>query len=171
MRKRWHVISDFVESEGYTLGVELGVKFGETTSYLLDHFPNLKMIGVDLMKPRNGQLYPGQENYKDWEFDLYKNSIEGIETKNGARFEMLTCSTRDAADTLKGTLVDFVFIDADHSMKGVLEDIVAWRPLVRSGGMLFGHDINWPTVYAAVSTMFRHTQWSSESNDCWFARL
>jgi len=36
--------------------------------------------------------------------------------------------------------LDFVYIDADHSYKSVKEDINAWAPKVREGGIVAGHD-------------------------------
>ena len=35
---------------------------------------------------------------------------------------------------------DFVFIDANHSYEAVREDVAAWAPKVRSGGIVSGHD-------------------------------
>lgn len=35
---------------------------------------------------------------------------------------------------------DVVFIDGAHNEKAVLEDILVWRPKVRNGGILCGHD-------------------------------
>lgn len=45
---------------------------------------------------------------------------------------------------------DFVFIDADHRYEAVRADIAAWRPMVRRGGLLAGHDMHWEGVEAAV---------------------
>jgi predicted O-methyltransferase YrrM len=44
----------------------------------------------------------------------------------------------------------FVFIDAAHDYANVCADIKAWRPKVRKGGMLAGHDYHHPPVYEAV---------------------
>lgn len=39
-----------------------------------------------------------------------------------------------------GPTFDFVFIDGDHSYEGCAADIAAYRPLLRVGGVLAGHD-------------------------------
>lgn len=49
-----------------------------------------------------------------------------------------------------GRFLDFVFIDADHSEGAVKDDIRAWLPLVKPGGVLCGHDLPWPGVERAV---------------------
>lgn len=36
--------------------------------------------------------------------------------------------------------LDFVFIDGDHSYRGVRQDILNFRPKVKPGGILAGHD-------------------------------
>ncbi len=42
---------------------------------------------------------------------------------------------------LPNTLVDFLFIDGDHSYAGVKADYERYSPLVRSGGLIAFHDI------------------------------
>jgi hypothetical protein len=49
-------------------------------------------------------------------------------------------------------MVDLVFLDADHSYEAVKADIRDWRPLVRPGGILCGHDYRgFPGVTQAVN--------------------
>lgn len=45
-----------------------------------------------------------------------------------------------AAAWPKGLAIDLLFIDADHSYKGVSEDWRNWRPFVRKGGIIVFHD-------------------------------
>jgi hypothetical protein len=61
---------------------------------------------------------------------------------------------------------DLVFIDADHSYAMVKRDIEVWRPHVKPGAVLAGHDhaANFPGVVQAVSEAFpdravRRTSW------------
>lgn len=41
----------------------------------------------------------------------------------------------------RGQLIDFLFIDGDHTYQGVLADFKAYGPMVRSGGLIAFHDI------------------------------
>jgi len=64
---------------------------------------------------------------------------------------------------------DLIFIDADHNVASVKADIAAWRPLLKPGGILCGHDYTsiWPGVIEAVDALvpkFRvvDTIWTTE---------
>ena len=46
--------------------------------------------------------------------------------------------------------IDFLYIDADHSYEGVLADLDAWVPHVRSGGLILGDDYG-NAIYPGVA--------------------
>ncbi|HXC55333.1 MAG TPA: class I SAM-dependent methyltransferase [Rhizomicrobium sp.] len=48
-----------------------------------------------------------------------------------------------AAATFADGTFDWVYIDGDHSADAVLKDLGAWRPKLRSGGLLCGDDYRW----------------------------
>lgn len=52
----------------------------------------------------------------------------------------IRCRSDVAAEILRPGTFDLVFIDADHRYESVAADIAAFKPLVRNGGLLCGHD-------------------------------
>jgi hypothetical protein len=57
-----------------------------------------------------------------------------------------------------------VFIDADHSYDAVKKDIEDWDKKVRDGGIVFGHDIDWPSVKTAVEEKYGKLYVTEEDN-------
>jgi predicted O-methyltransferase YrrM len=54
-------------------------------------------------------------------------------------------ATRDRIQTmLDGRVVDFLFVDGDHSYEGVKRDFELYSPLVREGGIVAFHDVATP---------------------------
>ncbi len=87
-----------------------------------------------------------------------------------------TDSVRGADFYEDGTL-DAVFIDADHSEEAVSLDISAWWPKVKPGGILAGHDFDWPGVRAGVADRFpigKESQYGTGEvktmGRCWYVR-
>jgi predicted O-methyltransferase YrrM len=73
--------------------------------------------------------------------------------KHPDRTDIIKDYTTEAAKTVYDGSLDFVFIDADHGYEGCLRDIKAWDSKVRDGGIVFGHDIHFPTVQKAVTKL------------------
>lgn len=62
-------------------------------------------------------------------------------------------SSLEAAANLRNLRFDMVFIDGDHEYESVKEDILAWRPLLKDGGLLCGHDYGHPDYHAGVTAV------------------
>jgi predicted O-methyltransferase YrrM len=153
-RKQW--LEQLVKDNEFTLGAELGVHEGVTHFYLLDRCPKLTMIGVD--------RYQGnQEKY--W---------EGISPKleeKGIRSIFYRMSTVEAATYVGTGELDFVFIDADHRYNSVLADIKAWKPKVRKGGYITGHDCNLPEVKKALIEVFGEDGYKTAQDEVWYVQV
>lgn len=64
--------------------------------------------------------------------------------------------------------VDLVFIDANHDYESVKADILAWKPHVRRGGILAGHDYwSFPSVKLAVDELLD----VQTEGDVWWTQL
>jgi predicted O-methyltransferase YrrM len=57
-------------------------------------------------------------------------------------YETIRGGSSESARFFEDGSVDFVFIDADHVYDRVKEDILAWLPKVKPGGIIAGHDYN-----------------------------
>jgi hypothetical protein len=53
-----------------------------------------------------------------------------------------------------GILADLVYIDGSHLYEDVKADIASYKTLLAPEGVMFGDDIDWPSVRAAVSESF-----------------
>lgn len=146
----WHVLEQFIKENNFKQGVEIGVRWGQTSRHLLETCTDLKMTGVDLMQPLPNNTREGQETYSHWPWADYREAVKRIMQRFPDRFVMLVMDTHAASQMFADESVDFVFIDCDHSYEGVSRDIVDWAPKVRVGGLVTGHDINLESVRRAV---------------------
>lgn len=80
----------------------------------------------------------------------------------------LKLSSLEAAAHFEDNSLDFIYIDGDHSYEACSADIKAWRPKLKSGGYMCGHDYfhRFPGVVQAVfeelgkpHRVFRDSSW------------
>lgn len=151
MKRRGQVIAWLARKHGWTRGAELGLWEGATMAFVLQECQSLHMIGVDLWTPQPDN--PGPEGYEGWDHDQHERTCRDRLAAYGARATIIKGWTVEVAAQVDDASLDFVFIDADHSEKGVRADIAAWGPKIKPGGWMLGHDISWEGVRAAVSDL------------------
>lgn len=110
------------------------------------------MLAVDLWAEQPGnRAKPGGEDYLGWDHEGNLERFKAHAEKHfPGRVDIMRMSTLQAASLVDDESLDFVFIDADHTYDAAMADIKAWTPKVRDGGMIAGHDVNWPSVHQAV---------------------
>ena len=152
---RWEQIAEWLKEP--KLGAELGVKEGRFTQYLLQKFPTLHMVAVDLWQEKPSSTRRGFETYKTWDFGKIQADYRLRTAPFQDRLTTMQCDTVKAAESFVDGTFDFVFIDAEHTYEAVKADIAAWLPKIRSGGLLSGHDYSgsFPGVCDAVNEMKR----------------
>lgn len=121
--------------------VELGAWKGRTTVTLAKYIRQF-VVTIDHFKGTPGDTghdeasdEGGEKIYREFMLNTEKYWMDG---------KLITLRTNDTtgAELVKKLFrkVDAVFIDADHSAEAVARNIEQFRPLVRPGGTLCGHD-------------------------------
>lgn len=116
--------------------VELGVYEAECSERLLSGHPTLRWLGVDSYAENIGDL-TGQRRDSE---EILLSARTKLLPWLGTRAQLLIARTDAAAAAYSAGPIDLLFVDADHTQRGVAADLAAWAPLVRPGGHVVGHD-------------------------------
>lgn len=168
--ERFEVVNNILRTN-HTLrlnaGVEVGVRNAETSEFLLQNNEELVMFLVD---PYGAYLDLGYQ-FSTEEQSIIKKAAATRLKKYGDRACWIYKTSLEGAKLVDHGDLDFVFIDGNHDAPHVENDIYAWYPKVRAGGLLMGHDYSMAAVKAAVNawaTKFGKTIIASDSHsDVW----
>jgi hypothetical protein len=174
---KWQNIRRRIGNVENPIGAEVGVWRGDLSIRLLDNIPGLTLFMIDLWSPRayKNKEYESAspEMMDEYENNCYNNlkHVEEITEKYYERAIILKQDSVKAAETFEDRYFDFVFLDADHSYKGVKRDILAWFQKVKIGGWLCGHDYNnFEGVNKAVDELF-DAEIEKDSDFTWFKKI
>ena len=150
-----HVVNNFPSGSHF---VEIGCWQGNSTTFMAVEIANsgkdIKFDCVDIwgrysidgLNTKNPQNLPD-----DFVEQLFLKNIEPV--KNYVN--PIKSPSVEAAKLYSNTSLDFVFIDANHVYEAVIDDLHAWYPKVKVGGIIAGHDYyNDPGVKRAVDEFF-----------------
>ena len=167
---RYEWLTDVIRAHNYTVGAEIGCDLGETTRYLLALNPRLQLYAVDIWERLTVLSYVGNKPNRMYTYHPDpKYAIKTFTQRTEPfkdRLTILKGLSWAMADKVADGSLDFVFIDADHSYDAVYKDIVAWRPKVKCGGLLCGHDIHIHGVRQAVSELLPE-YYRVHKDNCW----
>ncbi|MFN8666488.1 MAG: class I SAM-dependent methyltransferase [Gemmatimonadaceae bacterium] len=142
-------------------GVEIGVQKGEYSEVLLKYWRGRHLISVDPWREDAPENYIDianvQQTVHDSFYEVTRKRLEPF----AERSSIWRMTSIEAAPRIPDYSLDFVYIDARHDYPSVLEDLAAWFPKVRPGGIVAGHDYidgNFPAgefgVKSAVDEFF-----------------
>lgn len=151
MRGFWHAISPIQSRPEITAllrvlkqtspkrVLEIGTASGGTL-FLFTRVAAADALLVSLDLPGG----PGGGGYPAWKIPLYQAF-----PLPGQRLELIRDDSHDpavlsrVADLVGDQRLDFLFIDGDHSYDGVKRDYEMYGPLVKPGGLIAFHDIEY----------------------------
>jgi hypothetical protein len=128
------------------VGAEVGTWKGDFSAEILKHSKPKRLYLIDPWAHRDDPEYErawyggtvaGQE-----EMDAIYQSVAKRFEKQMRRgeVEILRTSSVEAAESLAGQQLDWVYIDGDHTYEAVKVDLEAFHRLVRPGGVISGDD-------------------------------
>lgn len=121
-------------------GVEIGVQLGEFSSTILKYWRGMHLISVDPWLEDAAENYVDIANVPQQQHELRYQATCAKLKPFGARSSIWRMTSIEAAPKIADYSLDFVYIDARHDYASVLEDLEAWYPKVRPGGIVAGHD-------------------------------
>lgn len=153
--------------------VEVGVYWGESFRWglvaTLNEGKTVTMIAVDAFP--DGWAHNGTPMVQ-----MFHNHMKPFD-----EYVTLKCESSEAAARFPDGFADFVFIDANHTREFVRRDIDAWLPKIKPGGIIAGHDYNYPhEVKEVVDDIFGDRVITIPSDDfhptdrpfyCWKVQL
>ena len=190
MTRRWDVLASFINEENFISYVEVGCKEGRTVMALVATCPTLRSVAaIDLFENQPDKT----ETYEDWDWadikkTFHKNFADAKRHRSEVpkdtelakkwvtpplcHMELVEKDSHEYVKTLPNGSTDLVFIDACHDYEAVMQDIKDWLPIVRSGGILSGHDYQhkFPEVMRAVAASFNLMGVELAPDSVWWVR-
>jgi len=152
-----------------TRGAEIGVFKGKFSELLMRGTKFNEFFGIDQWKPipdYAGARY--QWSAQEWQ-GIYRKAANLL--AQFKQYKILRRSSKEASEMFEDEYFDFVYLDGDHRYEGIVEDINAWLPKVRKGGMLAGDDYrdnDLCGVKQAVDEIFGDKATITEDGKNWF---
>ena len=129
-------LAQMFAARGYRRGAEIGVERGLFSRVLLDANPSLHLTCVDAWAPYRGY----REHVTPAKLEsLFADACQHL-APYGARVQIVRGWSVESAKDVPDASLDFVYLDANHTLPHVIADIAAWAPKVRVGGIVAGHD-------------------------------
>lgn len=155
---------------GFTRGAEIGVWKGAYSAQFCAADTRMHMLCVDpwlsypAWQDTKNSLPPGEQ--ERFMADAYSQARKTLKPYSCTILRMFSA---EASETVADRSLDLVYIDGNHVLEAVLEDLTLWAPKVRSGGIVAGHDYrafaNKPMIHV-IEAVNAYTQ--AHGIDPWF---
>ncbi|NBT49495.1 MAG: class I SAM-dependent methyltransferase [Actinobacteria bacterium] len=141
--------------------VEIGAYSGEGTEVIAKYFKEVLAVdpwinGYDLNDVASHQCP------MKFVFDAFQNRTKGLGNVSFRRGKSL-----DALPDIGDESLDLIYVDGDHRYEAVVADIQGWKPKLRNGGILAGHDWSFPAVQKALSETLADKEAVLFQGDSW----
>ena len=131
---------ELINRMNYKIGAEIGVDKGDFSEHILSKTQIEMYYGIDTWQDDFGSNH--KPDYFDKEGNVRLNqALEKLSPYVlNSRVILLRMEGLQASKKFEEETIDFCYIDGDHSLGGIYNDVVAWTPKVKIGGIIAGHD-------------------------------
>jgi len=139
--------------------VEVGVALGHSIAFLARQVLDAGKVGrIHAVDPWAGVARNGEQqtaNSPD-DYQLYLDMMKQHASEELGRISDCRMTSVGASGLFQNHSVDMVLIDGAHDYDSVKQDILAWWPKVKPGGILAGddHEAAYPGVEKACKELF-----------------
>lgn len=165
MRKFTEFVKEHFKDTEQLIGVEVGIWQGDNALDIVENLKPKMLVLVDCwnesVEKIAGFCQDSQRSNFISTYDKFANTTNVIIIKGvSVDVAKLFCQC-----------FDFVYLDANHGE--TVDDIGAWYPLVKSNGIIGGHDYNMDGVYLPVQATFSKFGYDKETSqgvDWWVVK-
>jgi len=150
--------------------VECGTFFGKSAHYLASKIlASGKRITFDTWDNWYGVPPEYALGYPGWTGSEVLREQTTRATLAGLPVTLRTGDAIDAAKEYEDASLDLVFLDDDHSADHVSAECAAWWAKVKHGGLLAGHDVDWPSEREGIErfSVAQRVPILEVSEHCW----
>ena len=162
--------------DGYKF-VEVGTWKGKSAAYMAVEIINSnKNIEFDCIDTWNGSeehvdtSSPFYEPLLSTPDGLYNHFLSNIDSVKRV-VNPIRKASLEAVSMYEDKSLNCVFIDAAHDYDNVCNDIKAWLPKIKPGGVLAGHDICHPPIKQAVIDILNDEIIAMFEQDIWIHKV
>jgi len=144
-----------ISAEDDALFVELGSFLGQSTAamaaYIKSSGKRIRFDAVDIFELSDfsdSVHFKAVEDHGGDFLAAFKTNLEKAQVIDAVT--IVKATSLEAAATYEDRSISFIMIDASHTYEDVIDDISAWYPKLKLGGIMSGDDLDWPDVKRAV---------------------
>lgn len=159
-----HFYNEIVRNaEDGSLFVEVGSFLGQSTAamgkFIKDSGKNIDFHAIDIFELSEFSDEPHYKAISDHGGDFLSTFINNITLAEVAEYVTpVKAKSTEAASNYADRSISFLMIDASHAYEDVVEDIEAWYPKIKLGGIISGDDYDFEEVSKAVHDCCKYVQ-------------
>jgi hypothetical protein len=149
-RKRRQDFLDILKIAGVKYGAEIGVNRAGHALGMLNTIPGLHLLCIDPWKAYH------KRNLKSRQERCYRTAKKNLKPFENAR--IIRDTSLNAVKGVADGYLDFVYIDGSHIFDDCMNDLIAWGPKVRIGGIISGHDYTHSHMFGVIEAVNAYTR-------------